>query len=88
MKKTVIALLTLAAFVGTAFAADDVINLKKDVKFPHKKHMEELKDCSKCHSKGPGKIAELGKEWAHNTCKKCHSDMGKGPTKCGDCHKK
>ena len=51
-------------------------------------HQEMLKDCSKCHSKAPGKIAELDKDWAHNTCKKCHSEGGKGPTKCGECHKK
>ena len=90
MKKTVIAMFALAAFAGTAFAAD-VIELPAkngNIQFPHKKHQEILKDCSKCHSKAPGKIAELGKDWAHNTCKKCHSEGGKGPTKCGECHKK
>jgi len=47
-----------------------------------------LKDCKKCHEKEPGKIAELNKDWAHKTCKGCHSEMKKGPTKCGECHKK
>ncbi|MDU0460912.1 MAG: cytochrome c7 [Geobacteraceae bacterium] len=87
MKKTVIAMLALVAFAGTAFAAD-VIELKRGVKFPHKKHQEMLKDCKKCHEKGPGKIAGFGKDWAHKTCKGCHTDMKKGPTSCNDCHKK
>ena len=90
MKKTVIALFALAAFAGTAFASD-VIDLPASmgkVSFPHKKHQEMLKDCSKCHVKGPGKIAELGKDWAHKTCKGCHQEKNMGPTKCGDCHKK
>jgi hypothetical protein len=90
MKKIVIALFALTAFAGAAVAAD-VIDLpasKGNVSFPHKKHQEMLKDCSKCHAKGPGKIAELGKDWAHKTCKGCHSEMKKGPTSCGECHKK
>jgi len=90
MKKTAIALFALVAFAGTAFAAD-VIDLpasKGNVSFPHKKHQEMLKNCSKCHAKAPGKIAELGKDWAHKTCKGCHSEMKKGPTSCNDCHKK
>jgi len=90
MKKTVIALFALAAFAGTAFAAD-VIELPASmgkVSFPHKKHQEMLKDCKKCHEKAPGKIAELGKDWAHKTCKGCHAEGKKGPTSCKDCHKK
>lgn len=91
MKKTVIALFALAAFAGTAFAAD-VIDLPAkngNVSFPHKKHQELLNDCTKCHSSAAGgKIEGFGKDLAHNTCKKCHSDSGKGPVKCGECHKK
>lgn len=87
MKKTVIAMFALVAFSGTAFAAD-VIEMKRGIKFPHKKHQEMLKDCKKCHEKGPGKIAGFGKDWAHKTCKGCHIDMKKGPTGCNDCHKK
>ena len=86
MKKTLVAMFALVAFAGTAFAAD-VIDMKKNVKFPHKKHVEMLKDCKKCHEKGPGKIADFGKEWAHKTCKGCHTTMKKGPTSCKDCHK-
>jgi cytochrome c553 len=92
MKKTIIALFALVAFAGTALAVGpESITLPAkngNVTFTHKKHQDLLKDCSKCHAKAPGKIAELGKDWAHNTCKKCHTDGNKGPTKCGDCHKK
>jgi predicted CXXCH cytochrome family protein len=90
MKRSIIVLIAMATFAGTAFAAD-TIELPASsgkVTFTHKKHQELLKDCKKCHEKGPGKIAELGKEWAHKTCKGCHTEMKKGPVKCGECHKK
>ena len=87
MKKMIVAVLAVTVFSGTAFAAD-VVEMKKGVTFNHKAHAEALKDCKKCHEKGPGKIADLGKEWAHKTCKGCHTDMKKGPVKCGECHKK
>lgn len=90
MKKVLITILGLAAFAGTACAAD-IIDLPASmgkVTFPHKKHQEMLNDCKKCHEKGLGKIAELDKEWAHKTCKGCHVEMKKGPTSCKDCHKK
>jgi hypothetical protein len=90
MSKIFVVLITLAVFTGTAFA-DDVINLPASmgkVTFPHKKHQQMLRDCTKCHEKGPGKIAELGKDWAHKTCKGCHTEMKKGPVSCKDCHKK
>jgi hypothetical protein len=90
MSKIIVTLIALVAFAGTAFASD-VIDLPASmgkVSFPHKKHQEVLKSCKKCHEKGPGKIAELGKDWAHKTCKGCHAEMKKGPTDCKDCHKK
>jgi len=87
MKKTVIALFALAAFAGTAFAAD-VIELKKGVKFNHKAHQESLKDCTKCHAAATGgKIEGFGKDFAHKTCKGCHAEGKKGPTSCKECHK-
>lgn len=92
MKKIVISLITVVAFAGSAFAADEMVfsnNGKKDpVKFNHKSHQEALKDCKKCHEKGPGKIEGFGKDFAHKTCKGCHAEMGKGPKGCGECHKK
>lgn len=90
MKKLSMVLIAVVMGATGAWAAD-VIELqasKGNVSFPHKMHQESLKDCSKCHEKGPGKIADLGKEWAHKTCKGCHSEMGKGPTTCSGCHKK
>jgi cytochrome c553 len=93
MKKTVITLLAVIAFAGTAIAAGpETITLPAkngNITFQHWKHQERLKDCKKCHAAATGgKIEGLGKDWAHNTCKKCHTDGGKGPTKCPDCHKK
>ncbi len=92
MKKTVVALLAVVAFSATAFAAD-VIEFPSPkmgkVTFAHKKHQEMLKDCKKCHAKAPGKIeGGISKDWAHKTCKGCHTDGKKGPTGCKDCHKK
>lgn len=87
MKKIFVSMLALAAFVGTAFAAD-VIDMKKGVKFTHKTHSEALKDCKKCHEKAEGgKIEGFGKDWAHKNCKGCHTEMKKGPTACKECHK-
>lgn len=59
------------------------------VTFQHQKHQEALKSCTKCHAnEAGGKIEGFGKEMAHKTCKGCHSETGKGPTSCKDCHKK
>lgn len=92
MKKisAVVAMLAVTAFAGVAFAAD-VIELPASmgkVTFNHKQHQDQLKDCKKCHSGAPGKIAEKNKDWAHKTCKGCHTEMKKGPTSCKECHKK
>ncbi len=90
MKKIVIAMIAVVAFAGSVCAADVMEFPAKmgKVTFNHKKHQEMLKDCKKCHEKAPGKIEGFGKDFAHKTCKGCHAEMGKGPTKCGDCHKK
>ncbi len=87
MKKTIIVTFSLIVFAGAAFAGD-IIELKKGVSFNHKAHQVLLKDCSKCHDKGPGKFSSFGKDWAHKTCKGCHAKLKKGPTACKDCHKK
>ncbi len=91
MKKMVTALAVTLAFAVNAMAADVITLPAKNgnVSFPHKKHQELLKDCKKCHEKGPGKIQGFGKELAHaKGCKGCHEEGKKGPTKCGECHKK
>ncbi len=57
------------------------------VTFPHKTH--QALGCTKCHAtEQGGKIEGFSKDWAHKTCKGCHEEMKKGPTKCGECHKK
>lgn len=93
--KRIIAAFALTLFcAGLAVAADQAVVVlpakNGNVTFPHQKHkdMKEI-TCTACHEteKG-GKIADLGKDWAHKTCKGCHTDKGKGPTKCNECHKK
>jgi opacity protein-like surface antigen len=91
MKKMLIGMIVVAAFAGSAFAAD-VMEFKASmgaVKFDHKKHQDLVKDCKVCHEKGPGKIEGFGKDYAHGKgCKGCHETKKQGPTKCPDCHKK
>jgi len=91
--KTIIAAVAVTLFSASlAMAAGtETITLPAkngNITFPHKKHQELLKDCKACHAKAPGKIEELGKDWAHKTCKGCHEEKKAGPTKCSECHKK
>jgi hypothetical protein len=86
-------LIVSALFSSTVFAAEgpEIIDLPAtmgNITFFHHKHQEKLKDCSICHEQIPGKINELGKEWAHKTCKGCHYKSKDGPTACKDCHKR
>ena len=91
MKKLVI-MMMLLAFVGAnvAIAADSYTyeNKKGTVTFDHEAHKARVSDdCAKCHEGTPAKI-EVDKSFGHKTCKACHKEMKKGPTKCNDCHKK
>ena len=91
MKKLVI-MMMLLAFVGAniAIAADTyTYEVKKGtVTFDHTAHKARVSDdCTKCHEGTPAKI-EVDKNFGHKTCKACHKEMKKGPTKCNDCHKK
>lgn len=93
MKKWILAACALSLFsAGLALGADNtVVTLPAkngNVTFPHKKH-QDMMACTTCHEneKG-GKIPSLGKDWAHKTCKGCHADKNKGPTKCSECHVK
>ena len=90
MKRFIAAAALTLVTAGMALAADTISLPAKNgnITFPHKKHQELLKDCKICHAKGPGKIADLGKDWAHKTCKGCHEEKKAGPTKCSECHKK
>ncbi|SNB45975.1 cytochrome c3 family protein [Geobacter sp. DSM 9736] len=56
------------------------------VTFSHPQHGNNA--CNSCHEGQTGKIAGIGKEWAHRTCKGCHSKANRGPIKCGECHRK
>lgn len=89
---TIVAAVIAVSFSSVVFAAGpETIELPAsmgNVTFQHKLHQERLNDCAVCHGKAPGKIAELGKEWAHATCKGCHAANNKGPTSCTGCHKK
>lgn len=87
---TVVVALSLSSFAYAA-AGPETIDLPASlgkITFSHKKHQDSLKDCTKCHTGEPGKIAGLSKDWAHKTCKGCHTELKKGPTSCKDCHKK
>jgi predicted CXXCH cytochrome family protein len=93
MKRIILSSALVMVSAGTALSSDTISLPAKNgnVSFPHKKHMEikQEKGCTACHAADTGgKIAGLGKEWAHNTCKGCHEKMGKGPATCSDCHKK
>lgn len=84
MKKIVFTLF-FVSFTGSAFGGD-VIEMKQGVKFKHKNHQLIIGDCKKCHTKGPGKIENFGREYAHKICKGCHLIMKKGPVECKKCH--
>ena len=89
--KTIIAAVALTLFTASLAMAADTITLPAkngNITFNHKMHQEMLKDCKICHEKAPGKIEGFGKDFAHKTCKGCHTDKAAGPTKCADCHKK
>lgn len=91
MNKAVLVVICLSAFAGAAFAGDMnefAAPKQGKVSFPHKVHQLILKDCKKCHNGTPGKIKGFGEDWAHKTCKGCHTTGKKGPTGCKDCHKK
>ena len=72
---------------------------KPGVTFDHAKHAESI-DCMKCHHSaaskeeikscfachGADEAAPSVKDAFHKSCKDCHKEMGKGPTKCKECH--
>ena len=65
------------------------------VAFDHQAHQKQT-DCSTCHhTEGYAKCtschgvdpkAPKAKNAFHKTCKDCHKEMKKGPTKCKECH--
>lgn len=61
------------------------LNFKRNVTFNHKSHSDSFA-CTKCHKDSPGKIANFGKDFAHETCKGCHKENGQS-TSCNSCHR-
>lgn len=93
MKKLLAAALMIAFAATAALAAapPDSVTLKAkngNVTFDHKKHSADPASCKGCHGEGTPAKLTLGKEAAHKLCKDCHTAKKKGPTKCGECHKK
>jgi hypothetical protein len=91
VKSTIVAVVVAMSFSSVVFAGSpETIELPASmgkVTFHHKQHQERLNDCTKCHAtKDGGKIEGFGKDVAHKTCKACHTEMGKGPTSCKECH--
>jgi hypothetical protein len=65
----------------------DFIAMRKGVNFSHGLHQRSY-DCATCHkNSNGGSIAGFGKDWAHKNCKQCHTETGRGPTTCKQCHK-
>ncbi len=96
--KTFVAALAIAfATVASAAAPAAAISLPAKpgaVAFSHKSHAQAqgLK-CTDCHATEAGGPIEgfgktVNKDKAHAACHECHKKEGKGPQKCGDCHKK
>jgi len=91
MREAILCLLVIVTLVSIAESADimELPASKGNISFPHKKHQQILKDCTKCHATSEGgKIPQLGMDWAHKTCRGCHGELMKGPQACRDCHKK
>lgn len=53
---------------------------------------DDAKSCFECHGKDPNapdpSAMSAKKNPFHIMCKGCHKEEAKGPTKCGECHKK
>ena len=53
---------------------------------------DDAKSCFECHGKDPNandpSVSSAKENPFHIRCKGCHKEQAKGPTKCGECHKK
>ncbi|MCJ7500323.1 cytochrome C [bacterium] len=53
---------------------------------------DDAKSCFECHGKDPKandpSVSSAKENPFHIRCKGCHNEQKKGPTKCGECHKK
>jgi len=51
-------------------------------------HTGGYETCDSCHGEKADGAKLKYKDAIHNTCKGCHKEMKKGPTKCKGCHVK
>jgi cytochrome c553 len=93
--------LIVAADAPEKITIKEVQKVKSPVVFPHKAHTANVKcaechhkdtagkeqDCSSCHKAEKKGETPSFKDAMHGSCQACHKKMGKGPTKCNDCHK-
>jgi mono/diheme cytochrome c family protein len=93
MKRFVLSAAAALLFASVAVAVDapkepKVLEAKQGaVTFKHTTHAAQK--CAVCHGEGaPKAIGKMEKEKAHGLCLECHKKEGKGPAKCGECHKK
>jgi hypothetical protein len=53
---------------------------------------DDAQSCFECHGKDPNapdpSVSSSKDNPFHVRCKGCHKEVAKGPTKCGECHKK
>jgi len=56
------------------------------------KGKDDVTSCFECHGKDPNandpSVSSAKENPFHIRCKGCHKEQAKGPTKCGECHKK
>ena len=56
------------------------------------KGKDAIQSCFECHGKDPKAndptVSSAKVNPFHIKCRGCHKEQAKGPTKCGDCHKK
>ena len=91
--------MAIAGDPPTQITIDKGMDKKPAVAFDHTKHAdsidcmkchhaaaskEEIKSCFECHGKDAA--AATVKDAFHKSCKDCHKEMAKGPTKCKECH--
>ena len=75
-----VAVVALAAEMPEKVTIKDCATTKGAVEFPHKAHVDAVKDCVKCHHTQKGLTAETAKTTAVDKCGKCHIKPEKAET--------
>lgn len=81
-----------AAPVTSSAFTTSILTLQLENEFgavfvPHRLHVE-LFSCDTCHATTPPAKIEKNKKEFHALCRKCHTEMQAGPTKCRECHQR